>query len=324
MPNRIPLFRDGSSSPPKYPSSPTKPGASDPPPDSDPIVYPTSPLIAATSTPRNRWGDIHGSTIMTPSSSARRGPRTPGNPNRSDIFNSQATLSAVGGVLSEDELDEIRAIWGTTLKYGIAYDREQGRPTHPLSSPQEGETLVYEGYMHKMCMTGQTSLSLDMQNLLAYPGSKKLYHFLVKYPQEVVPVMDQVLRTLMLKLADLDQQNGVEGMEGEAGDEEIEEITCKVYNIQPFGVPPVNMCDINPTDTDKLVCFKGLVIRATPDMQVTFFRCLTCSHTVVTHIKWFLLYCFDLRNQAQRPELPYLDAPAVGGSENFLFKPHGP
>ncbi|KAF9016573.1 cell division control protein 54 [Hymenopellis radicata] len=305
-PNRTPLFRDGSSSPPKlgYPSSPTKPGASDPPPDSDPIVYPTSPL-KATSTPRNRRGDIHGSTIMTPSSSARRGPRTPGNPNRSDIFNSQATLSAVGGVLSEDEPDEIRAIWGTTvnindtiqmardfmkgfkLKYRIAYDREQGRPTRPLSSPQEGETLVYEGYMRKMRMTGQTSLSLDMQNLLAYPGSKKLYHLLVKYPQEVVPVMDQVLRTLMLELADLDQQNGVEGMEGEAGDEEIEEITRKVYNIRPFGVPPVNMRDINPTDTDKLVCIKGLVIRATPvipDMQVAFFRCLTCSHTVQVEI----------------------------------------
>ncbi|KAF8922677.1 MCM2/3/5 family-domain-containing protein [Mucidula mucida] len=299
-PSRTPLFRDGTSSPPqlRYPTSPTKPGANDSPPDSEPILYPTSPLKAATSTPRNRRGDIRGSTVVTPSSSARRGPRTPGNPNRSDIFNSQATLSAVGGVISEDEPDEIRAIWGTTvnindtiqmarefmkgfkLKYRVTYDREQGRSTRPLSSPQEGETLVYEGYMRRMRMTGQ-------RNLLAYPGSKKLYNLLAKYPEEVIPVMDQVLRTLMLELADLDQQNGVEGMVGEEGDEEIEEITRKVYNIRPFGVPPVNMRDINPTDTDKLVCIKGLVIRATPvipDMQVAFFRCLTCSHTVQVEI----------------------------------------
>ena len=40
-------------------------------------------------------------------------------------------------------------------------------------------------------------------------------------------------------------------------------------------------------DTDKLVCIKGLVIRATPvipDMKVAFFRCLTCSHTVQVEI----------------------------------------
>lgn len=40
-------------------------------------------------------------------------------------------------------------------------------------------------------------------------------------------------------------------------------------------------------DTDKLVCIKGLVIRATPvipDMKVAFFRCLTCNHTVQVEI----------------------------------------
>ena len=42
------------------------------------------------------------------------------------------------------------------------------------------------------------------------------------------------------------------------------------------------------TDTDKLVCIKGLVIRATPvipDMKVAFFRCLTCNHTVQVEIE---------------------------------------
>ena len=56
----------------------------------------------------------------------------------------------------------------------------------------------------------------------------------------------------------------------------------KVYKVRPFGLPSVNMRDLNPSDTDKLVSIKGLVIRATsviPDMKNAFFRCLICQHT---------------------------------------------
>ncbi|KAI0356995.1 nucleic acid-binding protein [Trametes cingulata] len=208
-------------------------------------------------------------------------------------------------VPSEDEPDEIRAIWGTTvnlgetmktfreflrgfkIKYRIAYDRERGVRTRVLSSPEEGELLLYEGYLRRMRQTGETNLNLDMINLAAYPPSKKLHSQLVKYPQEVIPAMDQVLKDLMLEIAEEDQQAGMEGMRGEEGEEEISEIMGKVYKIRPFGIPSVNMRDLNPSDTDKLVCIKGLVIRATPvipDMKVAFFRCLTCNHTVQVEI----------------------------------------
>lgn len=177
---------------------------------------------------------------------------------------SQATFSAAGGPPT-DEPDEIRAIWGTTvnlaetmkmardfmkgfkLKYRVQWEREQGRATRPMASPREGETLVYEGYLRRLRTTGQTNLNLDMQNLLAYPSAKKLYGQLIKYPQEVIPAMDQVLKDLMLELADLDQQNGVEGMDGQAGDEEIGEIMQRVYKVRPFGMPAVNMRELNPT-----------------------------------------------------------------------------
>ncbi|KIL69358.1 hypothetical protein M378DRAFT_1054748 [Amanita muscaria Koide BX008] len=61
----------------------------------------------------------------------------------------------------------------------------------------------------------------------------------------------------------------------------------RVYKVRPFGLPPVNMRELNPSDTDKLTCIKGLVIRATPvipDMKVAFFKCLTCSHTAQVEI----------------------------------------
>lgn len=204
-----------------------------------------------------------------------------------------------------DEPAEIRAIWGTTVnlaetmksfrefmlgfkpKYRITYDRSRGVRTRTLHNPEEGEVLLYETYLRRMRQTGETNLNLDMNNLAAYPRSKKLHTQLTKYPQEVIPAMDQVLKDLMLEVAEQDQQADMEGMTGVEGEEEIAEIMSKVYKIRPFGLNSVNMRELNPTDTDKLVCIKGLVIRATPvipDMKVAFFRCLTCNHTVQVEI----------------------------------------
>jgi DNA replication licensing factor MCM4 len=69
----------------------------------------------------------------------------------------------------------------------------------------------------------------------------------VKYPQEVVPVMDQVLKDLMLEVAEMDQREGFDGMVGGQGDEEISEILSKVYKVRPFGLQSVNMRELNPT-----------------------------------------------------------------------------
>ncbi|KAJ8487967.1 hypothetical protein ONZ51_g3874 [Trametes cubensis] len=319
---QTPLFAPGTSSPLPFPSSsphknttPTRvrklnydvPGSQ----DSEPLAFPSSPAPAGT--PKNRRGDIHSSLSITPTSAvprARRQNNLPFDDLRSDASHlsvpaSSAPNLSAPAVPSDDEPDEIRAIWGTTvnlgetmktfreflrgfkIKYRIAYDRERGLRTRVLSTPEEGEFLLYEGYLRRMRQTGETNLNLDMINLAAYPPSRKLQSQLVKYPQEVIPAMDQVLKDLMLELAEEDQQAGMEGMRGTEGEEEIAEIMGKVYKIRPFGLPSVNMRDLNPSDTDKLVCIKGLVIRATPvipDMKVAFFRCLTCNHTVQVEI----------------------------------------
>lgn len=166
--------------------------------------------------------------------------------------------------MTSDEPDEIRAIWGTTVnltetmrlfrdflkgfkpKYRTAHSRSLNLPTKAFSNPADGETLLYEGYLRQMRQTGETNLNLDVVNLLAYPPSKKLHVQLVKYPQEVVPAMDQVLKDLMLEIADLDQRQGFDGMEGGQGDEEISDIMNKVYKVRPFGLQSVNMRELNP------------------------------------------------------------------------------
>ncbi|KAG5735126.1 DNA replication licensing factor mcm4 [Termitomyces sp. T112] len=317
-PKKTPLFAPGSSSPLAFPSSsPAKiPGrridiSSDQPQDSDPLDLPTSPM--ASRTPKNRRGDIHSSLSATPSRIRRSNydgpPRRNYNDLNSDVSHLDVPLSSAPALSApaapSDEPDEIRAIWGTTVnlaetmklfreflkgfkpKYRVAHDREHGVHTRAFATPEEGEETLYETYLRRMRQVGDTNLNLDMVNLLAYPPSRKLYNQLMKYPQEVIPAMDQVLKDLMLELADLDQQAGMEGMVGADGEAEIAEIMGRVYKVRPFGLPTVNMRDLNPTDTDKLVCIKGLVIRATPvipDMKVAFFRCLTCSHTVQVEI----------------------------------------
>ncbi|KAI9438276.1 MCM-domain-containing protein [Lactarius indigo] len=317
--NRTPLFAPGSSSPAHFPSSsspaqnarrtPVRRGSSagGSNMDSEPLDFPSSP--AGLATPKNRRGDIHSALSLTPTRSRpARARSTNGNlsseADRNSLPASMHPLSAPAQA-TEDEPDEIRAIWGTTVnladtmkvfrefvkgfkpKYRVAHDRSLGLPTKATASPAAVEVLLYENYLRRMRLTGEANLNLDCENLRAFPPSRKLYGQLVKYPQEVIPAMDQVLKDIMLELAEEDQAEGVEGMAGQEGEEEIAEIMSKVYKVRPFGLPAVNMRSLNPQDTDKLVCIKGLVIRATPvipDMKVAFFRCLTCNHTVQVEI----------------------------------------
>jgi len=155
---------------------------------------------------------------------------------------------------------------GFKIKYRVNHDREQGRH-RVLGSPQEGEVILYEQYLRRMRQTGETNLNLDMVNLLAYPPSKKLYIQLAKYPQEVVPAMDQVLKDFMLELAEQDQINDFDGMSGAQGEEEVAEIMTKVYKIRPFGIEAVNMRELNPAG----MC-TAFTSPAGPDVPVTRHR----------------------------------------------------
>jgi DNA replication licensing factor MCM4 len=159
----------------------------------------------------------------------------------------------------------VRVIWGTNiviqetmdafdtflrefkLKYRKEHDRRTGARSTPLTNAAEGETLTYVHYLRLMRITGQTNLNLDTTNLLAFPPTKKLYYQLGNYPQEVIPVMDQVLKDCMLKVAEMDMDDRMEGMEEELGEEELRAIGANLYKTRPFGAEKqVNMRELNP------------------------------------------------------------------------------
>ena len=67
--------------------------------------------------------------------------------------------------------------------------------------------------------------------------------------------MDQVLKDMMLDIADMDHQAGLEGMQGAVGEEEIGEIMGKVYKVKPFGLSAANMRSLNPSGLFNLFIF---------------------------------------------------------------------
>lgn len=173
-----------------------------------------------------------------------------------------------------------KVIWGTNIvidqtmrtftafllefkpKYRREYDRRHGalstaggtgasRYAAPLIDGEHGNqsdnTELYVHYLRLMRLTNQSNLNLDTTNLLAYPPTRKLYYQLCNYPAEVIPVMDQVLRDTMFDVAMRDREHGVEGMEGDLGEEELRAIETTTYKVRPFGAEKmVNMRDLNP------------------------------------------------------------------------------
>jgi DNA replication licensing factor MCM4 len=189
---------------------------------------------------------------------------TPGGPSSSGI---QLSAQAVptSDAANKDAGGMVKFIWGTSIviqesmdafdtflrefkiKYRLAYDRRLGVRSSTLRGDQDGETLTYVNYLRLMRQTGEYNLNLDTLNLKAYPPTKKLYHQLCNYPQEMVPVMDQVLKDCMLKVAEADMDDGHDDMQGELGEEELRAIGAGLYKVRPFGAEKeVNMRDLNP------------------------------------------------------------------------------
>lgn len=52
-----------------------------------------------------------------------------------------------------------------------------------------------------MLLLGTTRLYLDISDLNLYPPTRKLWHQIQAYPQEIVPVMDQSVHDMMVEIA---------------------------------------------------------------------------------------------------------------------------
>lgn len=218
-------------------------------------------------------------------------PTTDGDP-RSD-----ATFSNLHPDTSEAEAlggSSTRVIWGTnisirdsmhafknflhnfTTKYRLWAEGATEEETRRLGDA--AEEREYITLLNNMRDLGVTSMSLDVKNLKAYPTSLKLWHQLHAYPQEIIPLMDQAIKDVMVELAikEMDRlrtrsqrsQGRVRDLSSappapssdamsESGRQPAEipdlvaEVETKAFKVLPFGLDSsVNMRDLDPAGKD--------------------------------------------------------------------------
>lgn len=200
-----------------------------------------------------------------------------------------------------------------TSKYRMWRD---GMTTEQTEADPAATTKPYWEDLNNMLLLGQKVLYVDIRDFKLYPPTVKMWHQIQNYPQEIIPLMDQSVHDVMIELAQAEmarqrsQSNGaptsrlsaapssdMQFPSSERNEEPTatprqqqgptleDQVTDETYVVRPFALDEVtNMRDLNPSDMDKLISIKGLVIRTTPvipDMKQAFFRCNVCNHSVV-------------------------------------------
>ena len=180
-------------------------------------------------------------------------------------------MSVQAPVSEADSNAPVTVVWGTMVslnasmdafrsflkdfkaKYRQQYDSEQPLDASHAHVYDDPETRVFESYMRKMRETSQTNLNLDMLDLASFPLTSKLFHQLQSYPQEIIPILDQVLKDEVLALADADLEDDgqfLEGQELRQRKDQISQISQSMFKVRPFGGDrTVNLRDLNPGGT---------------------------------------------------------------------------
>lgn len=296
------------------------------------FVHSSRGSAPGTSGPNNsRRGDIHSDVFgSTPNRRRRLFVDENGVPLRDGAPNSDAaTFSNLQPNTSEADViggSSTRIIWGTNIsiqdtmstfkEFLLGYQKKyrmwaDGATEDETSAPESGGSdREYVEMLKDMRHLGVTGLNLDVRNLKAFPSTVKLWHQLQAYPHEIVPLMDQAIKDIIVDQAEEEmarlraelQQTRAQLMpsssmpalpSSEANGQDdrvatvpdlVQEAETRLYKVKPFGLDKsVNMRELNPNDMDKMVSIKGLVIRTTPvipDMKTAFFRCQVCNHAV--------------------------------------------
>ncbi|KAJ3391820.1 hypothetical protein HDU92_008786 [Lobulomyces angularis] len=236
---------------------------------------------------RNRGEDLLAPPSSPPSSIfSKAAPRSSNlhsatNSRRGDIQNSQISSQIFppsnNHSSSDMQLDDPgrqeMVIWGTAVNVEDSKNMFKEFLIYFSLSHRFGEREskepFYPALFNEMLSLNENSqifLNLDCQNLKSYPPSTKLYNLLIRYPQEIIPVMDYVATDFIMEMF-------------ENYDMHDSGVKVRPYNLGRT----VNMRELDPADIDQLVTVKGLLIRASPvipDMKTAFFRCNVCGRTI--------------------------------------------
>lgn len=171
-------------------------------------------------------------------------------------------------------------IWGTTIRVGDATRAFRGfvrgfGTSVPTSSDPRGQLSHYQRVLLELSDSGERFVNVDCHELRHFSsGCKRVFEQLLRYPQEIIPLMDIVmseeLGALLITNATSD------AVDAEASGTKVQ---VRVFNIGES----TSMRVLEPRHIDTLVAVQGMIIRASaviPDMRQGFFRCSNCGNTL--------------------------------------------
>lgn len=259
------------------------------------FVGSSRPELSGYSRNASRRGDIHSDTFgSTPSGRRRVFVDDRGMPVADAHVRSDATFSNINPDTSEADAlggNSTRVIWGTNIsihdsmsafknflynyarKYRMWADGATQEETRQMG--EAAEEKEYITMLNNMRKLGVTGLNLDAKNLKAYPSTLKLWHQLHAYPQEIIPIMDQAIKDVLLELAisEMDtlrsqaQRNQPRPRDSSAAPmptsdamsdvdrppatvnipNVVEQVEARTYKVLPFGLDKsVNMRELDP------------------------------------------------------------------------------
>lgn len=195
-------------------------------------------------------------------------------------------------------------IWGTTVsiddtfatfkdflrnftqKYRLYRD---GLSDDEVSADPEAESKPYWEALENMLLLGTSRMYVDISDLNLYPPTRKLWHQIQAYPQEIVPVMDQSVHDMMVEIARAETlrnrnsastpgqqatQNSTQSSEpvfpsSDRPEEPAtprppqdnqpsleDQVASNIYVVRPFGLDKtINLRDLNPSGTSHMYVF---------------------------------------------------------------------
>ncbi|XP_022762300.1 DNA replication licensing factor MCM4 [Durio zibethinus] len=264
------------SSPANFNNGPSSPGDS----FSTPIANSSSPAhrrrrgrrqasipssAAATPSP-NPSRFANSSSTPTPSRSTRRGRRPATSPTPAAAATPSSTddfppPSSDGG----DDMEEATPtfVWGTNIsvqdvKNAIQMFIKHFRETHELRNDVYGEGK-YMRLIHRVLEIEGEWIDVDAHDVFNYDSD--LYNKMVRYPLEVLAIFDIVLMDIVSLINPLFDKH----------------VQVRIHNLKSS----TSMRNLNPSDIEKMVSLKGMVIRCSsiiPEIREAVFRCIVCGY----------------------------------------------
>ncbi|GLJ06335.1 hypothetical protein SUGI_0036660 [Cryptomeria japonica] len=161
---------------------------------------------------------------------------------------------------SEGDLDgnPPMLVWGTNISVQDVNQAVQRFLRNFRDDPSDLEGKYMRLLEQTMEVEGD-SLNIDAMNIFEY--DEDLYGKMVRYPLEVLAIFDIVLMDVAVHLKPLWEKH----------------IQARIFNLRDT----VNMRELNPSDIEKMVSVKGMIIRCSsiiPEIKEAFFRCLVCGY----------------------------------------------